>query len=1358
MRNRVLALTLLIAGLLLLLISTVLAQRGDSSPSTSRAPTDGQSIEMASDVLDNPALLPRAPAAPVELDGQAWTTIMSENFEGAWPGNWSVFDNDGATNGEYYWGPTSCYDFGASGDHDAVPHEAGADAVYTCHQPYPPNMKSWMIYGPVNLSSATAAELQFDYTLNAESNADYFKWMVSINGTNFNGYQDSVSNDWQTTVLDLTSVPTLGDVTGQSQVWIAFVFNSDGNNTSDSGPWVDNVLLRASSGQQSCPGAGTQVYITSTDNENNAHTGAPDGDMYPGNTDCIYNNNSKPDCPDLQNPLAPIEFNINVPSLPSFNGAQLSLLVWDVDEQGDPSDPTRAVERDEVYLNGHFVGTLTGADEVWSTSAFNVDPAWVQQGNNLVQIFIDDHNACWCVSVDWGQLILGGGGGAASIRSASVDRPNGCYQPGDVVGVFTEVDTTLSEQEIRVETAIIDANNVTVAASSETYTIHAGANDGRLAALTLPTGIAEGVYTVRVIVYDTCSETQQDIWTTTINVRLSCPTPTDVVGPTRTPTRTATRTPTRTPTRTTTPTRTPTRTPTPTPTHEPVTPSCTGPNFVRNPGFEDGTRSWGQASSTGRSVISFGDPLIGQYSAVFHGPSGQMVHERLWQSISVPPDPTDITFLVEFSTSASFGAGPVSGGDLLRASLYDPSNGFELVPMLQVDPIGSTAPNLVYNLTPGQIAAVAGRTVLFQIDYWKTTLAWENTVKLDGIHINICSPSPPCRVDRDKTASPSVVEPNGEVTVMLSLTGLDGACLPQRTSADVVLVVDRSGSMEGQPIADAKTAAKAFIDRMDLSADQVAVVSFADTAILNQPLTTSAGAARAAIDGLTAGGLTNIADAINTAQAELSGPRRKSGNQPVIILLSDGAPTAGSDPLPAASAAKAAGTRIFTVGLGNQIDANLLRNIASSASDYFFAASSADLDAIYQRIAGVIAGAPATNITIVDVLSPYVTLIPNSFTGAPPPSVSPDGRVLTWKIPILGLETQRWTYRVRMTANPGTWPTNESATATYTNSNGDPASLTFPIPHVTVVPHEEPQPEVLCRDHVRDDGSVPSNVNVAVLWESPDIWVRWAPDYVPIHQHPRAGQTNYIHVRVRNSGNVAVDGITVYVYASQAATSLRWPDDWGTAVGTAVISHLGAGASTVVVIPWDGNIDGHVCFLTHLDATQDPLTYPGWVPFDNNVCQKNVQVIEEPSRWSDNTVVIANPNSQANPSDVGVASDSLPPGSSVVVSMDPDMFNRWEEAGGTASGGQVMAGQNAVQFPVSASGTISGTISRLPLAPDEETTATVDVVLPGGTQSQQLGSDPEVSLTQWVGGEIVGGNTFRPPQPLELFLPVIIRP
>ena len=87
---------------------------------------------------------------------------------------------------------------------------------------------------------------------------------------------------------------------------------------------------------------------------------------------------------------------------------------------------------------------------------------------------------------------------------------------------------------------------------------------------------------------------------------------------------------------------------------------------------------------------------------------------------------------------------------------------------------------------------------------------------------------------------------------------------------DVMLVIDRSGSMYGQPLIDEKIAAKGFVDRMNMAADLVGLVSFESAATLDQPLTHDSNSVKLAIDALDIGGGTNAADGINFAQAELA--------------------------------------------------------------------------------------------------------------------------------------------------------------------------------------------------------------------------------------------------------------------------------------------------------------------------------------------------------------------------------------------------------------------------------------------------------------------------------------------------------
>lgn len=186
----------------------------------------------------------------VELpEGMAgWTNIMSEDFEGGFPGPWNVLD-DAAGYGEYYWAKRNCRSY--SGSYSGWGVGGGADgSSLSCGANYPNNAKAWMVYGPFDLTDATDAELLFRYWNLSEWYFDGLFWGASIDGQYFYGYGASGnSGGWSYVNFDLTDVYPLGDLTGEPQVWIAFVFTSDDTFTYSEGAYVDDIILRKVTGQ-----------------------------------------------------------------------------------------------------------------------------------------------------------------------------------------------------------------------------------------------------------------------------------------------------------------------------------------------------------------------------------------------------------------------------------------------------------------------------------------------------------------------------------------------------------------------------------------------------------------------------------------------------------------------------------------------------------------------------------------------------------------------------------------------------------------------------------------------------------------------------------------------------------------------------------------------------------------------------------------------------------------------------------------------------------------------------------------------------------------------------------------------------
>lgn len=249
------------------------------------------------------------------------------------------------------------------------------------------------------------------------------------------------------------------------------------------------------------------VDITTNDNENNELTGIPDNDM----DVYLFNNNFSYNSP------APIEFNIFIDN-ENINEAQLSILAWDVDW----SYPYGYGERDRVYINGHFLGYMTGANAEWSTTIFNVDPSWIvpgPNGKNLVQVFIDEYNEGWAITVDWGQLVIDGGT-STSAEYRSVTIPKTIYQACEMVSITEEIDAD-PNLYVRAETNIVDPDGNIIAGTSRYLTATTG-DEPFTENLMIPCTAGNGEYNVVTILYDGATNVQLDIIYTPFSIS-DCP-------------------------------------------------------------------------------------------------------------------------------------------------------------------------------------------------------------------------------------------------------------------------------------------------------------------------------------------------------------------------------------------------------------------------------------------------------------------------------------------------------------------------------------------------------------------------------------------------------------------------------------------------------------------------------------------------------------------------------------------------------------------------------------------------------------------------------------------------------------------
>ncbi len=231
----------------------------------------------------------------------------------------------------------------------------------------------------------------------------------------------------------------------------------------------------------------------------------------------------------------------------------------------------------------------------------------------------------------------------------------------------------------------------------------------------------------------------------------------------------------------------------------------------------------------------------------------------------------------------------------------------------------------------------------------------------------------------NKELSQTRIDCGGSFKVRLSLTAAPDIVT---NPTDIVLILDRSGSMAGSALTNLKNGAKAFIDIIDEATDgaqdgqigsgsRIAIVSFADTAVADTQLITSVADLKGAVDALTAGGSTNHADAFTKASELLAAP---STNARVMVMFTDGQTTAGPDPSPIAAAARGTGTIIYAIGLsGNSgVDAAALEDWASKPASAYVAITpdAEELEELFEDLARNIAKPGATNVVVTDTVSP----------------------------------------------------------------------------------------------------------------------------------------------------------------------------------------------------------------------------------------------------------------------------------------------------------------------------------------------------------------------------------------------------
>jgi VWFA-related protein len=170
-----------------------------------------------------------------------------------------------------------------------------------------------------------------------------------------------------------------------------------------------------------------------------------------------------------------------------------------------------------------------------------------------------------------------------------------------------------------------------------------------------------------------------------------------------------------------------------------------------------------------------------------------------------------------------------------------------------------------------------------------------------------------------------------------------------RQPASVLLLVDVSGSMSGEPIQQAQVAINEFIDVLEPT-DEVALMTFSSGVTLVQDFTADRDQLNSAVAGLQLTNDTDLYDGVIEAANKMTeAPRSRK----LIVLLSDGLANINQGARDASiDTAQTSGVSFVAVGLGANTDRDYLSELTSaSGGSLIEAATPAELRAAYTSLA-----------------------------------------------------------------------------------------------------------------------------------------------------------------------------------------------------------------------------------------------------------------------------------------------------------------------------------------------------------------------------------------------------------------------
>lgn len=302
----------------------------------------------------------------------------------------------------------------------------------------------------------------------------------------------------------------------------------------------------------------------------------------------------------------------------------------------------------------------------------------------------------------------------------------------------------------------------------------------------------------------------------------------------------------------------------------------------------------------------------------------------------------------------------------------------------------------------------------------------------------------PSGADLSCTVDQPVVWPGQRPEVSLNLNFKQpSAGRPAPVITDVLLILDHSSSMGGEPLAQAKAAAANFV-RILMGPDfRVGVVAFESTPSEVLPLSYSIDQAEKALSEISATGGTSIALALEMANTIFAKPSVTGApaQRRAVVVLSDGQDSDSALMQNQAQRLKDTGVQIFAIGLGRGVNEKLLRSIVSDPTYFAYTLDPSQLANIYMEFGGSLAETVGHKGELLEQVDTGLFELPPGAAQLLQSRYDPEHGIMQWSLPVIFAKPNRFTYRPVPKLAGLMRPARQPATLTYASFDGQVHTL-----------------------------------------------------------------------------------------------------------------------------------------------------------------------------------------------------------------------------------------------------------------------------------------------------------------------------